>query len=108
MDDVLNQILARLSVLEATVGHNGGPPLDEEPDRRLSTTAVAARYGVSTRTIERWTRDPKLKFPQPDIVNLRKYWWASALRRHDRERSATSSPCSRYRVLPTEMNIKSR
>jgi hypothetical protein len=33
---------------------------------KLSRSQVALRYGnVSVRTIERWTRDPRLNFPQP-------------------------------------------
>jgi hypothetical protein len=41
---------------------------------RLPTGAVAARYGVTTRSIDRWWKDPDLNFPQPIIVNARKYW----------------------------------
>jgi hypothetical protein len=43
-------------------------------DRRLPTSQVAKRYDVSTRTIERWERDPALKFPRPAVVNRRKYF----------------------------------
>jgi hypothetical protein len=41
---------------------------------RLPTGAVAARYGVTTRSVDRWWKDPDLNFPQPIIVNERKYW----------------------------------
>jgi hypothetical protein len=39
------------------------------------------------RTIERWHGDPKLAylgFPQPDIINNRKYWWLTQLQHYDR------------------------
>jgi hypothetical protein len=42
--------------------------------RRLSPTRnTAALFGVSTRTIERWRRDPTLGFPQPIAINKRNY-----------------------------------
>jgi hypothetical protein len=81
----------RLAALEATIGHNGGPPLDDddgELDQRLPTRRVAARYGISVRTLERWALDPVLKFPKSDVVNKRKYWYLRVLRRYDRERAA--------------------
>jgi predicted DNA-binding transcriptional regulator AlpA len=42
--------------------------------QKLPTSAVAQRYNVSSRTIERWTEKASLSFPQPMIVNSRKYW----------------------------------
>jgi hypothetical protein len=35
--------------------------------------ATAERYGVSTRTISRWERDPKMAFPEALLVNGRRY-----------------------------------
>jgi predicted DNA-binding transcriptional regulator AlpA len=40
----------------------------------LSCTKVAEFLGVSTMTIFRWQRDDKLDFPQPRVINTRKYW----------------------------------
>jgi hypothetical protein len=78
----------RFAVIERAVGigHNGGPPLDEPEDQkkkkrqqdrpkwRLTKAKVAERYGVVPRTIERWSENPTLGFPQPVIVNKRPYW----------------------------------
>jgi predicted DNA-binding transcriptional regulator AlpA len=40
----------------------------------LSGTQVAAFFNVTVMTIWRWERDPKLDFPQPNLINDRKYW----------------------------------
>jgi predicted DNA-binding transcriptional regulator AlpA len=57
----------------------------QTPGRKLGTRAVAERFGVSTRSVDRWTADPALAFPQPMHINGRKYWdegeivaWATA------------------------------
>ncbi len=42
--------------------------------RKLPTRQVCQRYGVNERTVARWERDPKLNFPQPALVNGRKYY----------------------------------
>jgi hypothetical protein len=93
------QRLERVEIAIAGIGHNGGPPLEHPPlpsdpdleaqDRRLSAAAVAARYGVVVRTIDRWLLRQGLKFPQPDVVNARRYWWLSRLRHWDRMREGT-------------------
>jgi hypothetical protein len=90
--------LAALEAVVASIGHNGCPPLDDGPplhaeldpatDRLLSTAAIAARYGVSTRTIDRWRGDPELGFPPTENVNGRNYNWLSKLVRWDRQRVA--------------------
>ena len=92
--DALATILERLDIIEAAVGigHNGGSTLDDDPpvnpetDRRLPAKAVARRYGVVVRTIDRWLDNPKLGFPKPEVVNNRRYWWLSKLRCWDRAR----------------------
>ena len=98
MSDALAKILERLDRVEtaiAAIGHNGGPPLDETsppvPDQRLPATAVARRYGVVIRTLNRWLIDPKLGFPKPEIVNGRRYWTAATLRIWDRSRARRSA-----------------
>jgi len=100
---VLAGVLQRLAALElavAGIGHNNPQPIDDDrpdndpgefdpaTDRRLPTKATAERYGVSTRTIERWRGDAKLNFPQPDSVNGRNYDRLSELVRWDRQRAA--------------------
>jgi DNA-binding transcriptional MerR regulator len=52
--------------------------------RKLPTRAVRARYGVCDRTIARWERDEALKFPQPTVINGRKYYDENALTEWDR------------------------
>jgi hypothetical protein len=88
------EILQRLKLLEARVAdlvNKGGSPVEDAPlapdpdseddDRRLPATAVAARYGVVPRSIDRWLNRPDLDFPRPDNVNGRRYWWLSQLRK---------------------------
>jgi hypothetical protein len=45
--NILDQILARLAVLEARIGHNGGPPLDS---RVLAFGEWCALNGISERS----------------------------------------------------------
>jgi DNA-binding transcriptional MerR regulator len=52
--------------------------------RKLPTRAVCARYGVCSRTVARWERDQALKFPQPTVINGRKYYEENALTEWDR------------------------
>jgi hypothetical protein len=89
--EIIRQILERLSAVEAAIGQHDNVTPEAEPDQRLPTTAVAGRYGVSMRTIERWYDDPDLGFPKPDIVKGRKYWWLSALQHYDRRTVSTAA-----------------
>jgi hypothetical protein len=94
------EILQRLELLEAKLADlvdNGSSPIEEaslptapdseDDDCRLTATAVAARYGVVPRSIDRWLKRPELDFPRPDNVNGRRYWWLSRLRNWDRSRA---------------------
>jgi predicted DNA-binding transcriptional regulator AlpA len=54
----------------------------------LPTRLVCRRYGVSDRTISRWERDPDLRFPQPILINQRKYYDSHALTSFDRAQAA--------------------
>lgn len=49
------------------------------PITRLTTTGLARRYSVSSRTIERWERDPRLHLPEALHINKRKYRDVAAL-----------------------------
>jgi hypothetical protein len=97
--DIVTTILERLDIIEATVGigHNGDPPVsvhlddDYSLDRRLPTVAVAQRYDVSVRTVDRWAEDPVLKFPKPLVINRRRYWILRQLRAWDLTRIRTSA-----------------
>jgi hypothetical protein len=96
----ISGILRRLELLEAKVAsliENGGAPIQHtalppdpdssDDDRRLPAAAVAARYGVAPRTIDRWLARPELNFPRPHRVNRRRYWSLSQLRNWDRSRA---------------------
>jgi hypothetical protein len=37
-------------------------------DTRLKASAVARRYGVAVRTLDRWITKPHLDFPAPTLV----------------------------------------
>ena len=52
---------------------------------------TARRYGVSDRTISRWEADLKLGFPQPMIVNGRKFHPLDELEAWERSRAAPSA-----------------
>jgi predicted DNA-binding transcriptional regulator AlpA len=40
----------------------------------LPAAKLAVFLNVSAMAIWRWERDPRLEFPQPTIINGRKYW----------------------------------
>jgi hypothetical protein len=60
----------------------------ESTSRLLPTKHVCQRYAVSDRTIARWERDPALGFPQPVVINKRKYYPETDLTAFDRARAA--------------------
>jgi hypothetical protein len=41
--------------------------------RKLPDRKVCERYGVCSRTLARWDRNLNLAFPQPTVINGRKY-----------------------------------
>jgi hypothetical protein len=55
-----------------------------DDDDLLPSSIVKKENGdISDMTLWRWTRDPIIQFPQPDLViNNRKYWKRGTLRRH--------------------------
>lgn len=42
---------------------------------------VAGDFHTTTRTIDRWVRDPKMNFPAPIKINTRIYFDADAIER---------------------------
>jgi len=87
----ISEVLERLERVEAAVasiGHNGGPPLDEPPPARASgllpDRLVAQRYDVSVRTLERWDATPDLGFPPPRYIRRRRFRNISELDAWDR------------------------
>jgi hypothetical protein len=57
------------------------PTVNLPDDDELVSSAIAKREnGIgSDMTMWRWTHDPRIKFPPPDvIINNRKYWRRAA------------------------------
>jgi predicted DNA-binding transcriptional regulator AlpA len=48
--------------------------MSDDDDIFLNTKALAQMLGVSTLSIYRWERDPRLDFPAPSRVYGRKFW----------------------------------
>jgi hypothetical protein len=42
--------------------------VSQDLDTRIKASAVARRFGVSVRTLDRWIPKPHLNFPAPDLV----------------------------------------
>ena len=55
----------------------------------LPAGAVADRYGVSDRTIDRWVEASVL--PKPVYINGRRYWDADELGQRDEARKAEAA-----------------
>ena len=51
----------------------------------LPSGKVATRYGRCGRTIDRWTKDPKLGFPKPIVIRGKRFWDETLLERFERE-----------------------
>jgi len=49
-----------------------------DPEFHLTTELLAARLGVTIRSVDRWARDPRLEFPSPDLVVFRRKYWKRA------------------------------
>jgi hypothetical protein len=58
-----------------------GPPF-------LPTRKVEERYDVCDRTVDRWVADPKMEFPQPIVINNRRYFSEPQLVVWERKRIA--------------------
>jgi len=53
----------------------------------LPNPRVAARYRVTSRTVDRWERQPGLNFPKPTRINHRKYYRIADLEIWERSRA---------------------
>lgn len=52
---------------------SSAPPVSRH--RLLNSSRVRARLGdISDMTLSRWMRNPSLGFPEPVIINGRRYW----------------------------------
>ena len=54
--------------------------------RKLRAQAVCARYGISTKTVDRWVQTGIL--PAPMVINNVRYWDEDEIDRRDQERMA--------------------
>jgi predicted DNA-binding transcriptional regulator AlpA len=61
--------------------------LNDDDGPLLPTRQVCERYHVTDRTIDRWIRDEALKFPQPVIINRRRYFRERKLLNWETERA---------------------
>jgi predicted DNA-binding transcriptional regulator AlpA len=61
--------------------------------RKLTSRAMSLRYGVSGKTIDRWTEDGIL--PSPMRINNVRYWDEEEVDQRDRERmTETGQPAA--------------
>jgi hypothetical protein len=42
--------------------------------KRLPARFVWERFGITSRTLDRWLADEELKFPRPLVINNRRYF----------------------------------
>ena len=57
--------------------------------RKLRAQAVCARYGISTKTVDRWVQTGIL--PAPMVINNVRYWDEDEIDRRDAERMAETN-----------------
>jgi predicted DNA-binding transcriptional regulator AlpA len=71
--------------MEQTMDTLNSPNADEGP--LLPTRQVCERYHVTDRTIDRWIQDEALGFPQPIMINKRRYFRERRLLDWERDRA---------------------
>lgn len=57
----------------------------------LTGPQVARRFGISSMSLWRWARDPRLGFPAPTRVRDRNYWRLADLVEWERQAAAKSA-----------------
>jgi hypothetical protein len=87
---MLDQLTKRLDAIENMIGHNRGPPLDDEQeDRRLSKRQLAERWNVSTRKVDRGREeDPEFPPAERDREGGPVFFWMSDIVRYEKQRAA--------------------
>jgi predicted DNA-binding transcriptional regulator AlpA len=63
------------------------PTAETDDGPLLPTRALCARYQVTDRTTDRWLQDKALGFPQPIMINRRRYYRERELREWERARA---------------------
>ena len=70
-----------------------GAPTEREVSRPATTTHYGLsllRYGISDRTVDRWTEADEL--PKPVYIRGRRYWSEESLDERDKARLTTAQP----------------
>ena len=62
-----------------------------QPKRYLTTRKVMARHCVSKRTLDRRLKDHALGFPQPVVINDRRFWDEEALTAWEAKQAAAGN-----------------
>jgi hypothetical protein len=63
--------------------------MNANDDIYLTASQVRARYGdVSDMALWRWLHDERMSFPQPLLINRRRYWKLSDLLRWEAEQAS--------------------
>jgi len=60
--------------------------------QKLRKRAMADRYGVTTKTIDRWSQDSRLAFPQPLRIGATPIWDLGEVERWEISRARPSKP----------------
>lgn len=61
-------------------------------NRNLPSREVCDRYGIVSRTLDRWLKDEAVGFPAPaDVIRGRRYWSEAALLAWERTRATARS-----------------
>ncbi len=63
------------------------------PEQRtmLSSRAVLARFGICSRSLDRWIVNASLNFPQPLMINSRRYFYLDEIEAWERAQAAKNS-----------------
>ena len=59
-------------------------------DRRIPASQIPLRFGISSRTFERWLRDPALNFPRPIVINRVRFFSVAELRAWEASRASNT------------------
>jgi hypothetical protein len=66
--------------------------LDDDIGPIQPRSETARQFGKTTRTLERWERDPKLGFPAPIVINRLKYDSVRKLQQWKRQQAVGVTP----------------
>ncbi|CAN7173788.1 helix-turn-helix transcriptional regulator [Mesorhizobium caraganae] len=57
----------------------------------LTAPQVQKRYNITDMTLWRWLKDPELAFPQPTVINRRRYFLEADLSAWERQRAGRAA-----------------